>query len=116
MTVARTSSETVRADDSLETLPSSQEVEPPFNHGVRRRRVIRRLRWFWIAKNAPLRRRDRRRLIAELYHHALVHGDVTLSSGSQAKYYVDAKRAALMPEAFSLIGRLVAVEAWNLRA
>ena len=40
----------------------------------------------------------RERLIAALREHALVIGDVTLTSGRTAKYYVDAKRATLLPE------------------
>ena len=37
----------------------------------------------------------RERLIAELREHALVIGEVTLTSGAKAQYYVDAKRAIL---------------------
>jgi orotate phosphoribosyltransferase len=77
---------------------------------------LRRTRWFLLAVSDRLRARDRERLIYELRKHALVHGEVTLSSGQKATYYVDAKRAALMPESFALIGRLVAAEAWKLRA
>ena len=36
----------------------------------------------------------RARLIAELREHALVIGEVTLTSGETASYYVDAKRQA----------------------
>ena len=35
------------------------------------------------------------KLIAELREHALVIGEVTLTSGATAPYYVDAKRAIL---------------------
>ena len=37
----------------------------------------------------------RETLIAELREHALVIGEVTLTSGATASYYVDAKRAIL---------------------
>jgi orotate phosphoribosyltransferase len=50
----------------------------------------------------------RGRLVAELREHALVIGRVTLTSGAQAEYYVDAKRAILLPEAFMAIGLLIA--------
>jgi orotate phosphoribosyltransferase len=51
------------------------------------------------------------RLIAELREHALVVGRVTLSSGAEAEYYVDAKRAILRPAGFAALGELVAAEA-----
>jgi orotate phosphoribosyltransferase len=50
-------------------------------------------------------------LLEELREHALVIGDVTLSSGKTASYYVDAKRALLRPRAFRELGHLVAAEA-----
>jgi orotate phosphoribosyltransferase len=40
-----------------------------------------------------------------------VIGEVTLSSGRKAAYYVDARRALLMPAAFRALGELVAAEA-----
>ncbi|PAY24133.1 orotate phosphoribosyltransferase [Dietzia natronolimnaea] len=43
-------------------------------------------------------------LVAEL---AVVHGRVTLSSGREADYYVDLRRATLHHEASPLIGRLL---------
>jgi orotate phosphoribosyltransferase len=52
----------------------------------------------------------RGRLIAELREHALVIGEVTLTSGATARYYVDAKRAILRPEGFRALGELVADE------
>ncbi|MGZ5360543.1 MAG: orotate phosphoribosyltransferase [Solirubrobacterales bacterium] len=55
-------------------------------------------------------------LVAELREHALVIGDVTLSSGEQASYYVDAKRALLLPAAFRATGELVAAAARELGA
>jgi orotate phosphoribosyltransferase len=53
----------------------------------------------------------RERLIAVLREHALVIGEVTLTSGATAQYYVDAKRAILLPEGFRALGELVAAEA-----
>jgi orotate phosphoribosyltransferase len=50
----------------------------------------------------------RGRLIEELREHALIHGEVTLSSGAVAQYYVDAKRAILRQPGFSALGELVA--------
>ncbi len=53
----------------------------------------------------------RDRLVAELREHALVIGEVTLTSGRKAQYYVDAKRAILRPAGFRALGELVAAEA-----
>ena len=53
----------------------------------------------------------RERLVAELREHALVIGEVTLTSGAVAHYYVDAKRAILLPAGFRALGELVAQEA-----
>src|SRR3954452_5546660 len=50
-------------------------------------------------------------LLAELREHALVIGEVTLSSGQKAQYYVDAKRAILRPRAFRAVGELIVAEA-----
>ena len=50
----------------------------------------------------------RARLIAELREHALVIGEVTLTSGAVAQYYVDAKRAILLPAGFRALGELLA--------
>jgi orotate phosphoribosyltransferase len=55
-------------------------------------------------------------LIRELREHALVIGDVTLTSGATAQYYVDAKRAMLLPAAFRALAELVAAEAERLGA
>jgi orotate phosphoribosyltransferase len=55
--------------------------------------------------------RARARLVVELREHALVIGTVTLTSGARAEYYVDAKRAILLPEAFMAIGLLIAERA-----
>ncbi len=53
----------------------------------------------------------RARLLELLREHALVIGEVTLTSGRRAQYYVDAKRAILLPEAFMALGVLVAERA-----
>src|SRR5919106_6211094 len=50
----------------------------------------------------------RRALVEELRRHALVIGEVTLSSGATAQYYVDAKRAILRPAGFAALAELVA--------
>ncbi|HWT22041.1 MAG TPA: phosphoribosyltransferase family protein [Solirubrobacteraceae bacterium] len=57
-------------------------------------------------------------LAAELRRHALVLGEVTLSSGATAQYYVDAKRAILRPEGFAALAQLVAgyARAWECTA
>jgi len=53
----------------------------------------------------------RETLLTELREHALVIGEVTLSSGRTAQYYVDAKRALLRPPAYRAAGELIAAEA-----
>lgn len=55
--------------------------------------------------------RARARLVEALREHALVIGEVTLTSGRTAQYYVDAKRAIMLPEAFRALGVLVAERA-----
>jgi orotate phosphoribosyltransferase len=50
-------------------------------------------------------------LLAELREHALLIGEVTLSSGRQAQYYVDARRALLRPRGFRAAGELIAAAA-----
>jgi orotate phosphoribosyltransferase len=47
-------------------------------------------------------------LIDELRRHALVIGEVVLTSGATAQYYVDAKRAILRPAGFTALAELVA--------
>lgn len=58
----------------------------------------------------------RRELIGELREHGLVIGEVTLASGRQASYYVDARRALLRPAGFAAAGRLIAAAARELGA
>jgi orotate phosphoribosyltransferase len=55
---------------------------------------------------APMSARET--LVEELRRHALVVGEVTLTSGATAQYYVDAKRAILRPAGFGALAELVA--------
>jgi orotate phosphoribosyltransferase len=50
----------------------------------------------------------RETLIEELRRHALIVGEITLTSGRTAQYYVDAKRAILRPAGFTALAELVA--------
>src|SRR4029077_14576089 len=60
----------------------------------------------------------RERLLAELREHALVIGEVVLTSGRTAQYLVDAKRAILLRPGFDALGELVAAQAheWGATA
>ena len=60
----------------------------------------------------------RERLLAELRDHALVIGEVVLTSGRTAQYLVDAKRAILRPAGFHALSALVAEQArvWDATA
>ncbi len=58
----------------------------------------------------------RARLVDELRTHALVLGQVVLTSGKVADYYVDAKRAILRPAGFAALAELVAHHARALGA
>ena len=58
----------------------------------------------------------RARLIAELRTHALVIGEVVLTSGATAQYYVDCKRAILRPAGFRALAELVAERTRDLGA
>ena len=64
----------------------------------------------------PALKSARERLVGELREHALVVGRVTLTSGADADYYVDAKRAILRPVGFAALGELVAAEARRVGA
>jgi len=57
-------------------------------------------------------------LLAELREHALVIGEVVLTSGQLAQYLVDAKRAILRPRGFMALAALVAEQAreWDATA
>lgn len=58
--------------------------------------------------SAPQVDRHRLQELAELVkEHAVVHGRVTLSSGKEADYYVDLRRATLHHRAAPLIGALL---------
>jgi orotate phosphoribosyltransferase len=58
------------------------------------------------------------RLLAELREHALLIGEVVLTSGRTAQYLVDAKRAILRPPGFAALAELVAAQArvWDATA
>ena len=58
----------------------------------------------------------RERLIEELRKHALVIGEVTLTGGAQAAYYVDAKRAILRPQGFAALAALLGAHLSDWRA
>jgi orotate phosphoribosyltransferase len=60
----------------------------------------------------------RDRLLHELREHALVIGEVVLTSGRTAPYLVDAKRAILRPAGFQALAELVAgqARAWGATA
>jgi orotate phosphoribosyltransferase len=60
----------------------------------------------------------RERLVSELREHALVIGEVVLTSGQTAQYLVDAKRAILRPAGFAALAQLVAAQAeeWGATA
>jgi orotate phosphoribosyltransferase len=60
----------------------------------------------------------RETLASELQTHALVFGEVTLTSGAKADYYVDAKRAILRPTGFRALAELLAsyVRQWECTA
>jgi orotate phosphoribosyltransferase len=60
----------------------------------------------------------RARLLEALREHALVIGEVVLTSGAVAGYLVDAKRAILLRDGFQALGELVAAQAgeWGATA
>ena len=60
----------------------------------------------------------RERLLQELRIHALVIGEVVLTSGTTAQYLIDAKRAILLPAGFAALSELVAGQAqeWGATA
>lgn len=59
---------------------------------------------------------SRSRLIDVLSSEALVIGEVVLTSGAVAQYYVDCKRAILRPDGFRALAELVAHHARELGA
>jgi orotate phosphoribosyltransferase len=68
--------------------------------------------------NLDTRTSARERLVDELRTHALVIGEIVLTSGRTAQYLIDAKRAILRPTGFAALGELVAAQAgeWNATA
>jgi orotate phosphoribosyltransferase len=68
------------------------------------------------AERADVLEQARARLAAGLREDALVLGEVTLTSGARAPYYVDAKRAILRPACFLAVGALLADWARRLEA
>ncbi|AVM63642.1 MULTISPECIES: orotate phosphoribosyltransferase [Dietzia] len=60
-----------------------------------------------MTEPAPVDAQSRARLSELVAELAVVHGRVTLSSGREADYYVDLRRATLHHEASPLIGRLL---------
>src|SRR5437764_2673154 len=60
----------------------------------------------------------RERLLTELRTHALVIGEVVLTSGRTSQYLIDAKRAILRPAGFRALAELVAgqARAWEATA
>ena len=55
-------------------------------------------------------------LLAELREHSLILGEVTLSSGATAQYYVDARRTLMRPAGFRAVGELIAAVAAEVGA
>jgi|SRR5579875_501166 len=60
----------------------------------------------------------RETLCRQLREHALVIGEVRLTSGQISQYLIDAKRAILRPEGFAALAQLVAAQAraWEATA
>jgi len=60
----------------------------------------------------------RERLLHQLQAHALVIGEVVLTSGATAQYLIDAKRAILLRPGFDALAELVAAQAreWGATA
>jgi orotate phosphoribosyltransferase len=65
-----------------------------------------------------IRTTPRDRLLAELREHALVIGEVVLTSGRTSQYLIDAKRAILRPAGFAALAELTAQQAieWGATA
>ena len=63
-----------------------------------------------VAEHTSEQPRARARLLDELREHALVIGEVTLTSGAHAQYYVDVKRAILRPQGFAALATLLAAQ------
>src|SRR5690625_3214552 len=76
-------------------------MELTFHVAMRMGINVARVRWGTVNTDT------RERLAELILDHALVHGQVTLSSGRQADYYVDMRRVTLHHEAAPLIGHLL---------
>src|SRR3954449_10726166 len=55
-------------------------------------------------------------LLDELKEHSLILGEVTLSSGATAQYYVDARRTLMRPAGLLAAGELIAAAALDAGA
>lgn len=55
-------------------------------------------------------------LIQLLREHSLVLGEVTLSGGATASYYVDVRRTVMQPAGLTAVGKLIAIHATELDA
>lgn len=69
-----------------------------------------------VASDSEELRQAHTTLVRLLREHALVLGEVTLTSGKVAPYYIDAKRAVLLPDGFQALAQLVAAEAARRQA
>ena len=71
-----------------------------------------------MSTSAPADADARGRLLGALREHALVIGEVVLTSGAVAQYYVDVKRAILLRDGFEALAELVAARAseWGATA
>lgn len=56
---------------------------------------------------SPVWQSLRKRLVASLVKHALLHGDFTLASGAKSKIYLDVRRLSLRRDGMILIGKLM---------
>src|SRR5207302_4116487 len=96
-------------------LPRPARGHPPHrpSHARAGRRRVRHLSALALARIGARAARvsARQTLIDELREHALVIGEVTLTSGRKAGYLIDAKRAILRPAGFTALAELTAAEA-----
>jgi orotate phosphoribosyltransferase len=71
-----------------------------------------------VPNDASLLDGARAALLASLREQALLIGEVTLTSGRTAQYYIDVKRAILLPAGFGALSTLVAAQAdtWGATA
>jgi orotate phosphoribosyltransferase len=61
----------------------------------------------WPHKVTDMSDSDRDALLEQITSKAVIHGEVTLSSGRTADYYVDLRRITLDAEAAPLVGRVM---------